>query len=50
MNERIYILLTVVGLVMYFGVIMPMRNYLCETHNMTAVWYIQGCVNKELNK
>lgn len=47
---KVYILLLIIGLLAYFGVIfgviMPIRKYLCEEHNMTAVWYLQGCVLK----
>ena len=47
---KVYIFLLIIGLLFYFGVIMPMRNNLCEKHNMTAVWYLQGCVLKEGEK
>jgi hypothetical protein len=47
---RVYIMLLIIGLLAYFGAIMPIRNYLCEKNNMTAVWYLQGCVLKELKQ
>lgn len=43
---KVYVLLLIIGLLAYFCAIMPIRNYLCEEHNMTAVWYLQGCVLK----
>jgi len=47
---KVYILLLIIGLLAYFCAIMPIRNYLCEEYNMTAVWYLQGCVLKEGGK
>lgn len=40
-----YMFLLLLGIVIYFSIVMPIRVTLCEQHNMTAVWYIGGCVN-----
>lgn len=41
---KVYILLLIIGLLAYFCVILPIRNYLCEENKMKAVWYLQGCI------
>lgn len=44
----VFLFICAFGVLVYLSIIMPIRKKLCATHNMTAVWYIQGCVNKEV--
>jgi hypothetical protein len=40
-------LIVLLAFILYSSIIMPIRVKLCETQNMTAVWYLNGCVIKE---
>lgn len=46
MSLKIQFIIILLGLILYFTCILPMKEYLCEKQNMTAVWYIKGCVIK----
>lgn len=56
MRNKIYewvgfIIAFVIIMTVYILGIMPIRRHLCTKYDMTAVWYIHGCVNnKEIEK
>ena len=52
MNDTfVFIFIVAVISSIYIAVVMPMRRAFCAEYGMTAVWYIDGCVNnKELKK
>ena len=56
MHNRIYewisfIIIFIVIMIIYIFGIMPIRKHLCAEYDMTAVWYLHGCVNvKEMEK
>ena len=48
MRDDLFWILVLSIIAIYFFAVMPIRESICKTQNMTAVWYISGCVIGEI--
>lgn len=50
MKDGVWWFILLVAVAGYLMVVLPIRVKLCERQNMTAVWYLDGCVIKTNNQ